>query len=448
MHLSPAGEQLQRARLKAKQQLKDLKSSNKAPLLSPGNDFYQQQQQQQQHPTKTKTKTTIKGADEIEETPPGGGGGIHNEASTAARSHRAGKLAATASAIYARRHQAQATKVDESQDHQFSQLYLDTNSMQTEVAAHIGQTAYLVCRLRSIQQRLVHDSLGGLQVSWRRNMQILTSGLLRFTSDERFQASHVGDSSDWVLEIHNVQASDEGAYECQVNSEPKPASATLYLRPMVASIAIAEGPRLEVGEGEQIRLTCRVEFTSARASSSSSPSSIGELESSDSSDVISSGDQDEDQDAVTTDINQGGQVSGGVGGGATNNGQRAALSSQHHVFWYKDGVSLEYNYPRGGTKLERHNRPFSVEKVLTLEGASGVADSGTYMCRSQPELSGVSPALVQVKVGGGGARSAASRAAGFEGAVVGITSPVVVAVATSTIMILLPPIINLFLANL
>lgn len=145
------------------------------------------------------------------------------------------------------------------------------------------------------------------------------------------------------------------------------------------------------------------------------------------------------------------QAGGQMSSGATNSGQRAALSSQHHVFWYKDGVSLEYNNPRGGTKLERRNRPFSVEKVLTLEGASGAADSGTYMCRSQPELSGVSPALVQVKVGGG-ARSGASRAAGFEGALVGLTvaTPSVV-VATTTIttaMILLPPMINLFLANL
>lgn len=116
-----------------------------------------------------------------------------------------------------------------------------------------GQTAILSC--------IVYD-LGDRMVSWIRtsDLQILTAGPLVFTSDERMsvdfeaaataaeatarnrlesnegrdaddedEALGIGDGNNdgdemetsWPLTIRQVQASDVGLYECQINTEPK-----------------------------------------------------------------------------------------------------------------------------------------------------------------------------------------------------------------------------------
>lgn len=57
------------------------------------------------------------------------------------------------------------------------------------------------------------------QVSWvrRRDWHILTSGVLTYTNDERFQVAHTEGSDDWTLQIKYVQKRDNGTYECQVS---------------------------------------------------------------------------------------------------------------------------------------------------------------------------------------------------------------------------------------
>lgn len=232
-----------------------------------------------------------------------------------------------------------------------SQMYLD-NTMPLEVQSHVGGTAYLVCRLRSIQQQL------RLQVSWVRNMQILTSGELRYTSDERFRPTHLAGTHDWVLEIHNVNANDEGPYECQVNSEPKAASVTLQLHVIAITVEIAEGSEVQVGEDEQIKLTCRVEFA---AEDTSEPEESGQ------------------------------RAPRRPGGGR--------FGSQHYIYWYKDNVSLEYNNPRGGIKVELRENASNLEKGLTIEDAQS-SDSGEYVCKLLPELNEVPPAQARLTVGG------------------------------------------------
>ncbi len=59
------------------------------------------------------------------------------------------------------------------------------------------------------------------QLSWvrRRDWQILTHGLVTFTSDSRFQLVKEEGSNDWVLQIKYVVARDTGIYECQVGIE-------------------------------------------------------------------------------------------------------------------------------------------------------------------------------------------------------------------------------------
>lgn len=55
-------------------------------------------------------------------------------------------------------------------------------------------------------------------VSWvrRRDWHILSSGMLTYTNDERFQILHPEGSDDWTLQIKYVQKRDNGTYECQV----------------------------------------------------------------------------------------------------------------------------------------------------------------------------------------------------------------------------------------
>lgn len=256
--------------------------------------------------------------------------------------------------------------MQQQQQHDYiSKMYLD-NTMPLEVSAHTGSTAYLVCRLRSIQQQL------HLQVSWVRNMQILTSGELRYTSDERFRPTHLAGSHDWVLEIHNVNALDEGAYECQVNSEPKAASVRLYLHVIAVTLDIVEGPEVQVGEEQQIRLTCRVEF-------------VSEWQRRQSNEPIE-GDNIRRKVASSASL-----IASGL--------QRP--SSQHYIYWYKDNVSLEYNNPRGGVRVELRENASNLEKELTIEGAQ-TSDSGNYLCKLLPELNEVLPAQTQLTVGGSG----------------------------------------------
>ena len=88
------------------------------------------------------------------------------------------------------------------------------NGTQRDVIATVGQTAYLNCRVLN---------LGDRAVSWirKRDLHILTIGIMTYTNDQRFQAEHPEGSNDWQLKVSYVQEKDSGIYECQVSTEPK-----------------------------------------------------------------------------------------------------------------------------------------------------------------------------------------------------------------------------------
>lgn len=88
------------------------------------------------------------------------------------------------------------------------------NDTNRDVIATVGQTAYLNCRVLN---------LGDRAVSWirKRDLHILTIGIMTYTNDQRFQAEHIEGSHDWQLKISYVQEKDSGIYECQVSTEPK-----------------------------------------------------------------------------------------------------------------------------------------------------------------------------------------------------------------------------------
>lgn len=62
-----------------------------------------------------------------------------------------------------------------------------------------------------------------LQVSWirKRDLHILTVGILTYTNDQRFQSLHRDGSDEWTLRISSPQVRDSGTYECQVSTESK-----------------------------------------------------------------------------------------------------------------------------------------------------------------------------------------------------------------------------------
>ncbi|KAK7573971.1 hypothetical protein V9T40_011162 [Parthenolecanium corni] len=61
------------------------------------------------------------------------------------------------------------------------------------------------------------------EVSWirQKSLLILTSGLMTFAGDSRYQVDHSDDSNEWGLMLTNVHLNDAGVYECQINIEPK-----------------------------------------------------------------------------------------------------------------------------------------------------------------------------------------------------------------------------------
>lgn len=65
-------------------------------------------------------------------------------------------------------------------------------------------------------------SRGLAQVSWirLRDFHLLTVGLTRYTSDERFSTVHVQYSNSWALQVKDAQLRDAGLYECLLNSDP------------------------------------------------------------------------------------------------------------------------------------------------------------------------------------------------------------------------------------
>lgn len=66
------------------------------------------------------------------------------------------------------------------------------------------------------------------QVSWGRGIEVLTGGLMLFTSDRRFQPLHQTYSVDWGLRILSVRQADAGWYFCQISTSP-PKTHYLYL---------------------------------------------------------------------------------------------------------------------------------------------------------------------------------------------------------------------------
>ncbi|XP_022837672.1 zwei Ig domain protein zig-8-like [Spodoptera litura] len=116
------------------------------------------------------------------------------------------------------------------------------------VTTVVGQTAFLHCRV---------EQLGDKAVSWirKRDLHILTAGILTYTSDQRFQVIRPEKSENWTLQIKFPQERDAGIYECQVNTEPK-MSLAFQLNVVEAKAHILGPVDLYVKTGSSLSLTC------------------------------------------------------------------------------------------------------------------------------------------------------------------------------------------------
>ena len=85
---------------------------------------------------------------------------------------------------------------------------------------YIFATVSKICGRVPYAKHVVISVMYALQISWirLRDWHILTTGVLTYTSDSRFQVLHKEGSYDWVLQIKYVQERDAGEYDCQVRS--------------------------------------------------------------------------------------------------------------------------------------------------------------------------------------------------------------------------------------
>lgn len=122
------------------------------------------------------------------------------------------------------------------------------NTSQREVTTTVGKSAYLHCRVKN---------LGDRAVSWirKRDLHILTVGIITYTNDQRFQSLHTEGSDEWTLRVSSPQPRDSATYECQVSTEPK-ISQGFRLNVVVSRAKILGNSELFIKSGSDLNLTC------------------------------------------------------------------------------------------------------------------------------------------------------------------------------------------------
>ncbi|CAB3257993.1 unnamed protein product [Arctia plantaginis] len=126
------------------------------------------------------------------------------------------------------------------------------NNTHEDVLVQLGAVAFLHCPVRNLGER---------GVSWvrRRDWHIISSGVLMYTNDERFQVLHSEGSDDWILQIKYVQKRDNGTYECQVSTGSGTLSRLVHLHIAVPEAFILGADEHHVDAGSTINLVCIIE---------------------------------------------------------------------------------------------------------------------------------------------------------------------------------------------
>jgi len=129
----------------------------------------------------------------------------------------------------------------------------------TNVTVQRESTAFLNCPVKNPGDRPVSYPL----ISWVRirDWHILTNGLVRFTTDDRFNVLYKEGSFNWILQIKFAQDRDAGIYECQVSTSTGTISRRVNLNVIFPEAFIKGGEEYHVDEGSPISLTCVIEST-------------------------------------------------------------------------------------------------------------------------------------------------------------------------------------------
>lgn len=137
-------------------------------------------------------------------------------------------------------------------DRKFPPIFI--NNTRTTVTVASGNTATLKCRVHNLE---------GRTVSWirKKDLHIMTMGSDVYSNDRRIQVHHPrgnNERDDWLLHIHQAKPKDSGAYECQINTEPKK-SKGYKLHVKVSRAQILGDQDVLVQAGNDINLICRSE---------------------------------------------------------------------------------------------------------------------------------------------------------------------------------------------
>jgi len=132
-------------------------------------------------------------------------------------------------------------------------------NMSMNVTVQREGTAFLHCPVKNPGDRPVSYPL----ISWVRirDWHILTNGLVRFTTDDRFNVLYKEGSFNWILQIKYSQERDAGIYECQVSTSLGPISRRVQLNVIYPEAYIHGGEEYHVDAGSPISLTCVIEST-------------------------------------------------------------------------------------------------------------------------------------------------------------------------------------------
>ncbi|XP_066982215.1 uncharacterized protein [Macrobrachium rosenbergii] len=120
-------------------------------------------------------------------------------------------------------------------------------SLHSHAHARIGQTAYLACIVKNLQNYTVR----------KREIHWLIAGETTYTSDNRFVAVNPGGGDQWMLRIHHAQPSDAGTYLCQVSVSP-PVSTSITLLVTEAVATVRPGTDVYLKAGSRVVLVCQV----------------------------------------------------------------------------------------------------------------------------------------------------------------------------------------------
>nr|XP_045604523.1 zwei Ig domain protein zig-8-like [Procambarus clarkii] len=207
-----------------------------------------------------------------------------------------------------------------------------------------GSHAFLPCRVAN---------LGDRSVTWmrRRNLHIITAGLLTYSPDDRYRVLHPANTEEWTLHIKFAQPGDGGWYECQVNSDPKITRPVL----LIVKDKNMDDPFYQ-HELQAVDNSTQVHIEGAHER------------------YIQRGSVLAVTCTVTHRLNKGPQ----------------------HVVWYHGAARLDYDAPRGGIALETEKTPSRSVARLLLSAVTP-ADSGRYSCR--PDTGGHAAVSVHVQSG-------------------------------------------------